>query len=161
MELGVAVGMDSVMLVRSGCGGISTCISVGFEGASEGGSDDDHGGAGGGRGGSDGSWEGSGGAGASGISSTLGSVESEVFTSASSISTSLVGGGVGSFAGVGSRVPMIIVGSADMSMAEESSSGGDGGRGEGLFEDTSLRAGDLASIFTDEDRMRSRMSLSS
>jgi hypothetical protein len=46
-------------------------------------------------------------------------------------------------------------------MAEGSSSGGDGGSGEGLFEDKSFKAGDLASIFTDVDRIRSRCSLSS
>jgi len=48
-----------------------------------------------------------------------------------------------------------------MSIAEGSSSGGDGGNGEGLLDDTSLRAGDLISTLTDVDRIRSRCNLSS
>ena len=49
----------------------------------------------------------------------------------------------------------------EMSIAEGSSRGGDGGSGDGLFDDTSFKAGDLASILTDVDRIRSRCSLSS
>ena len=95
-------------------------------------------------------------------SSTLGSKGlGRLASSMSSISTSTVGGGVGSFAGVSSLCLVSGTVSVDMSMAEGSSSGGDGGSGEGLFEDTSLKAGDVASILTDVDRMRSRCSLSS
>jgi len=43
-----------------------------------------------------------------------------------------------------------------MSMAEDSSIGGEGGNGNGLLADTSLSTGDLASVFTDADRIRSR-----
>lgn len=154
------MGMVPVILISSDCGGISTCMSVGFGGASELGSGDVHDGAGGGRGGSDGSSDGSG-AGASGISSSLASIGFEMVASTSPISTSTVGGGVGSFDGVGSRVLLITLGSAVVSTVDDSSSGGDGGSGEGLLEDTSLRAGELTSIFTDDDRIRSRWSLSS
>ena len=72
-----------------------------------------------------------------------------------------MGGGVVSFAGVGSRGVISTVGPVEVSMADGSSSGGEGGSGEGLFEDTSLRVGDLRSILTDVDRMRSRWILSS
>jgi hypothetical protein len=51
---------------------------------------------------------------------------------------------------------MSTAGAVEVSITGGSSNGGDGGSGEGLLEDTSLRVGDLLSIFTDVDRMRSR-----
>jgi hypothetical protein len=56
-----------------------------------------------------------------------------------------------------------VAGSASIviSIADESSCGGDNGKGDGLLEDTSLRPGDLFSILTDVERIRSRCSLSS
>lgn len=124
----------------------------------------DHGGAGGCIGGCESSREVSG-AGASARSSDLGSgfvsEGSGAASSTFSISTSTVGGGVGSLAGVSSLCLVSGADSVERSMAEGSSSGGDGGRGEGLFEETSFRIGDFASVLTDVDRIRSRCSLSS
>lgn len=125
------------------------------------GSEADHGGADGWLGGQEvsrGVW----GLGASGSSSVFGSGGLGAATSASIISTSTVGSGEGSLAGVSSLCCLVSgTGSVDVSIAEGSSRGGDGGSGEGLFEDTSFRAGDRTSIFTDVDRIRSRCSLSS
>lgn len=123
--------------------------------------DGDHGGAGGCMGGCDDTNETSG-AGASGSSSIWGSGGFGILaSSASPMSTSAVGVGVDSFAGVSSLCLESGTDSAEMSIAEASSRGGDGGSGEGLFEETSLRVGDLLSILTDVDRNRSRCSLSS
>jgi hypothetical protein len=152
---GVTIGTGPTEFARSSFAGISTWRLMGFEGVSEVGVDDGHGGAGGLSGGSEVRGETSE-VGASAISSTLASVNFGVVTSASSMSTSTVGGGVVSLAGVGSRGVISTVGPFEVSMAEGSSSGGEGGSGEGLFEDTSLRVGDRRSIFTDVDRMRSR-----
>lgn len=128
--------------------------------------EDDHGGAGGCMGGCEAPNEASGagtwGAGASGSSSSLGSEGFEALaSSASPISTSTVGGGVGSFAGVSSLCLESGTGSVDMSIADGSSRGGDSGSGEGLFDDTSFKVGDLLSILTDVERIRSRCNLSS
>ena len=101
-------------------------------------------------------------AGASGISSTLGSSTFDAaVSSASAISTSAFGAGDASFAGVSSFGRGIEAGSSVISIAEESSNGGDGGNGDGLFEVTSFKAGDLPSILTEAERIRSRCSLSS
>jgi hypothetical protein len=81
--------------------------------------------------------------------------------SVSSMSTSTVGVGVDSLAGVGSLARASVPGEVDKSTEEGSSSGGEGGKGEGLFEDMSLRVGDLLSFFTDVDSKRSRCTLSS
>jgi hypothetical protein len=156
----VIIAAGPAGLVKSGFAGISTWKSTAdFDGVSEGTSevtsDEGHGGAGGLGGGSVVPGETSE-AGASGISSTFGSVGFGVVTSASPISTSAVGGGVVSLAGVGSRGVTSTVGPEDKSIADGSSSGGEGGSGEGLFEVTSFRIGDLRSILTEVDRMRSR-----
>lgn len=101
-------------------------------------------------------------AGASGISSTLGSaILGAAVSSESAISTSALGAGDASFAGVSSFGRGTEAGSSVISIAEESSSGGDGGSGDGLFEVTSFKAGDLPSILMDAERIRSRCSLSS
>jgi len=122
---------------------------------------DDHGGAGGCVGGCEVS-RGVSGSGASGSSSGFdGSEGFGSVISASLISTLTVGSGVGSFSGVSSLCLVSDTGSVEISIAEGSSSGGDGGNGEGLLDDTSLRAGDLISILTDVDRIRSRCNLSS
>ena len=99
---------------------------------------------------------------ASGISSTLASSDlGFAASSASAISTSALEAGEASFAGVSSLGRGTEVGSSVISIAEESSSGGDGGNGDGLFEVTSFKAGDLPSILIDAERIRSRCSLSS
>ena len=159
-EPGVAVVIVSVMLIISDLGGISTCNSEGFVDGSGAGVDDVHGGAGGGKGVSEFS-EGGSAAGASGISSTLDSMRGDAVVSGSTISTSTVGDGESSFAGVGSLGFTSTFGPVDMSIMDGSSSGGEGGSGEGLFDETSLSAGDLASILMDEERSRSLWSLSS
>lgn len=101
-------------------------------------------------------------AGASGISSTLGSTTSGAVTSsASAMSISAVGAGDTSFAGVSSFDCGAGVESSMTSIAGVSSNGGEGGRGDGLFEDTSLSTGDLPSNLMEADRIRSRSSLSS
>lgn len=82
-------------------------------------------------------------------------------SSASPISTSIVGVGVGSFAGVSSLCLESGTDSVDISIAVGSSSGGEGGRGEGFVEETSFKAGDLLSSLTDADRIRSLCNLSS
>lgn len=94
-------------------------------------------------------------------SSCFGSEILTVVSSESVISTSTGGCGIGSFAGVSSLCLVSGAGSVEISIAEGSSRGGDGGSGDGLFDDTSFKAGDLASILTDVDRIRSRCSLSS
>jgi hypothetical protein len=159
VEPGVITALAPVMLVKSGFAGISTWKSTGCRGEPGVIVDEGHGGAGGLSGGCRVRGEGSG-LGASGISSTLESIGFGSMVLVSAISISMVDGGVVSFAGVGSRGVMSIGGPVDVSMAEFSSCGGDGGSGEGLLEDTSLRVGDLLSILTDVDRMRSRWSLS-
>lgn len=101
-------------------------------------------------------------AGASSSSSVLSSTGLvSVASSASPISTSIVGVGFGSFAGVSSLCLESGTDSVDISMAVGSSKGGEGGRGEGFVEETSFKAGDLLSNLTDVDRIRSRCSLSS
>lgn len=100
--------------------------------------------------------------GASSISSTLGSATfGAASSSASAISTSTSGTGDGSFAGVNSFGRGTEAGSNVISIAVESSSGGDGGNGDGLFEETSFSAGDLPSTLIDAERIRSRCNLSS
>lgn len=101
---------------------------------------------------------------ASGISSDFGeSGLGLVASSASCISTSGEGAGVGSFAGIVS-FPVTIAASSVLAVTciADSSTGGDGA-GEGLFDVTSLSAGERASAFTDADadRLRSRYCLSS
>jgi hypothetical protein len=153
---GVSIGLHAALLAESNLTGMSTWrLTDFFDGVSGSTVDGGHGGASG--------WVGecvvpgeTSEGGASGISSTLGSGGFGVVTSASSISTSSMGGGVVSFAGVGSLGVVSIVGPLDVSMTVESSRGGEGGSGEGLFDDTSLRAGDPRSIFTGVDRNRSR-----
>jgi hypothetical protein len=158
---GVIIAAVPAGLVKSGFAGISTWkLTADFDGVSEGTSeftsDEGHGGAGGLGGGSVVPGETSE-AGASGISSIFGSVGFGVVASASPMSTSAGGGGgVVSFAGVGSRGVTSTMGPEDKSIAEGSSSGGEGGSGEGLFEVTSFKIGDLRSVLTDVDRMRSR-----
>lgn len=120
----------------------------------------DHGGSGGCIDGCGASLGGSG-AGTSDASSCFGWEILGIVSSGSVISTSTVGCGVGSFAGVSSLCLVSGTESVDISIAVGSSSGGDGGNGDGLFDDTSFKAGDLASILTDVDRIRSRCSLSS
>lgn len=100
--------------------------------------------------------------GASGISSTLGSALFDAAaSSASAMSMSALGPGETSFAGVNSFGRGTEAGSRVISIAEDSSSGGDGGSGDGLFEATSFKAGDLPSILMEAERIRSRCSLSS
>lgn len=114
-------------------------------------------------GGGDGFDSGSG-AGASGSSSDLGSSPGgfgEQTRSGSPISTSMVGGGVGSLVGMSSLCRELGTTSVGMSIVEDSSMGGEGGKGNGVLAGMSFSAGDLASIFTDADRIRSRCSLSS
>jgi hypothetical protein len=161
VEPGVSMELDAAVLDTSAFVGMSTWRSTDFlDGVSGGAVDDGHGGAAGSVGCGIVPGETSEG-GASGISSILGSGGLGVVTSASPISMSLFGGGVDSLAGVGSRGVVSIVGPPDVSIVEGSSSGGEGGSGEGLFDDTSLSAGDPRSIFTDVDLRRSRWSLSS
>jgi hypothetical protein len=156
VETVVSMSLDGAVLDDSDFVGISTWRSTDiFDGVSGGAVDDGHGGAGGLFGCCIVLGETSEG-GASGISSTLGSGGFGVVTSASPISISLLGGGVDSLAGVGSRGVVSIVGPPDVSITEWSSSGGEGGSGEGLFDDTSLRTGDPRSSFTDVDLRRSR-----
>jgi hypothetical protein len=153
---GVSIGLDAALLARSDLTGMSTWRLTGFfDGVSESTVDGGHGGAGGLFGECVVPGETSEG-GASGISSNLGSGGFGVVTSSSSISTSFVGGGVVSFAGVGSRGVVSIVGTPEVSITIRSSRGGEGGSGEGLFDDTSFRAGDPRSILTGVDRNRSR-----
>jgi hypothetical protein len=160
MDPGVTIGLIPVEEARSGFTGMSTWRSVDFTGASAVEVAAGHGGAGGWIGGCEASGDWSG-AGASGISSSFGSVAFGVVISASSILITIVGDSVRSLAGVGSRGLTSAASPVDKSIAEGSSSGGEGGSGDGLLEDTSLRVGDLASIFTDVDRRRSRCNLSS
>lgn len=166
VDAGATTGLLAV-LTGSGFAGVSTSTSAhggaGAEtdfGDGSAGVEADHGGACGWVGGHEAS-RGVSGLGASGSSSVFGSGRMGAETSASVISMSTEGSGVGSFAGVSSLCAVSGRGSVDVSMAKGSSSGGDGGSGEGLFEDTSFKAGDLASLFTDVDRTRSRCSLSS
>jgi hypothetical protein len=155
VELGVSIELDAAMLNPSAFAGMSTWRSGDFfDGVSGGAVEDGHGGAAGSFGRCMVPGETSEG-GASGISSILGSGGLGVVTSTSPISMSLFGGGVDSLAGVGSRGVVSIVGPPDVSMTEVSSRGGDGGSGEGLFDDTSLSAGDPRSSFTDVDLRRS------
>jgi hypothetical protein len=122
VEPGVIIGLLPVVLVRSGFAGISTWRSTGRSIGSSGEPgvlvDGGHGGAGGLSGGCAVRGEGSA-LGASGISSTFGSVGFEFVTSVSSISTSsIVGEGVVSFAGVGSRGMMSTAGPVEVSITE-------------------------------------------
>ena len=170
VDAGVTARLLSVM-TNSSFSGVSTLRSTDLGGGSAAdlgdlgddslGIADDHGGAGGCVGGFDAS-RGVSGAGASGSSSGFdGSGGFGSVKSASPISTSAVGSGVGSFSGVSSLCRVSDTGSVEISIAEGSSSGGDGGKGDGLLDDTSFRAGDLISIFTDVERIRSRCNLSS
>jgi len=156
-----------LVLPKSSFEGISTCRSAVFGvrpvmdlGDGSAGVEADHGGSGGCIDGCGASLGGSG-AVTSGASSCFGSEALGLVSSGSVISTSTVGCGVGSFAGVSSLCLVSGTGSVEMSIAVGSSSGGDGGSGDGLFDDTSFRAGDLASTLTDVDRIRSRCNLSS
>jgi hypothetical protein len=160
VEPGVIRGLLPTLLLRSGFSGICTWRSTGCRGDPGELVVDGHGGAGACCGGCKVRGEGSA-LGASGISSILESIGVGIVTLTSSISTSAVGGGVVSFAGVGSRGVMSTDGAVDVSIIECSSCGGDGGSGDGLLEDTSLSVGDLVSTLTDIERRRSRWSLSS
>jgi hypothetical protein len=118
VEPGVIIGLLPVVLVRSGFAGISTWRSTGSRGEPGVVVDGGHGGAGGLSGGCVVRGEGSA-LGASGISSTFGSVGFEVVASVSAISTSsIVGEGVVSFAGVGSRGMMSTAGPVEVSITE-------------------------------------------
>lgn len=160
---GVTTELALKGLLNSGFAGMSTWRSTDLAGSSKIGTGESR--ADGGAGGCIGFGEASLGAstaGASGISSTFGSgAVGAAASSASFMSTSAAGAGDDSFAGVNSFGGGTDAGSRVISIAEGSSNGGDGGSGDGLFEDTSFRAGDLPSIFIDADRIRSRCSLSS
>ena len=151
-------------LLSSGFAGVSTSMFAVFTASSALGPGDcrgGEGGAGGFIGASEPSFEGSS-TGASGISSTLGTTSfGAVTSSASAMSTSAVGAGDTSFAGVSSFDCGSGVESSMTSIAGVSSNGGEGGSGDGLFEVTSLSVGDLPSSLMEADRIRSRCSLSS
>jgi len=106
-----------------------------------------------------------------GMRSILGDIDFGLLSSSASLmSTSTLGAGVGSFTGVLSRAGEcslttgVTVGSGEMSISTGSSSEGDAavGEDEGLLHTVScMAAGDLASNFTEADRLRNDSSLSS
>ena len=164
--------VDRIELTDSG-GGSDTCISAGFgdkttstgacstEGVGI--ADKGHGGAGGRGCGSDVS-NGSVESGASGISSRLGEGGMRLgSSSASFISTSASGAGSLCSGGIVSLASstFVVGASVEASSIGVSSTSATVGTGEGLFDVTSFKTGDRASVLTDADRLRSLCSLSS